>query len=154
MADDAGGHSDQGAGPTLEDFAGHWTLSRRIDHADGATARAEGSARFTSDGEGLTLFETGVLRIQGAAQMRFERSYLWRKAGGGGIAVFFDDGRPFHYFAPDQLQDRHDCPPDLYRVSYNLSRLPGEWRVVWRVIGPRKNYRMDTTYCRADSALA
>ena len=66
------------------------------------------------------------------------------------VAVLFDDGRPFHGIAlgRDQSRDVHDCPPDRYAVRHDFGQWP-EWRVEWRVRGPRKDYAMWTA-CRRD----
>lgn len=141
-------------GPALGLFKGCWHLKRRIDHADGTHAEAEGQARFAPDDSGLVMVERGVLRMDGATAMRFDRRYLWRSDENGGIVVLFGDGRPFHEFGVGRVNARHDCPPDRYDVSYDLSRLPESWGSVWRVIGPRKNYRMTTRYDRVERPLA
>jgi len=132
-------------GLCLADFEGRWQLSRRIeDHRAGVTGRLEGEAVFEPGQGGLILTETGRLRYGAGAPMQAERRYLWR-AEAGGIAVFFEDGRPFHRFSPAAPEARHDCPPDLYRVRYDFSVWPA-WRAVWHVTGPRKDYGMISTY--------
>ena len=63
-----------------------------------------------------------------------------------GIAVFFEDGRPFHWFSDAQSAASHDCPPDLYAVSYGFGDWPESWSARWQVSGPRKDYRMESLY--------
>jgi len=41
----------------------------------------------------------------------------------------------------------HWCDPDQYDGQYDFSRWP-EWRCIWQVRGPRKDYRMTSLYCR------
>jgi hypothetical protein len=92
------------------------------------------------------------MRLAGGPAVQADRRTIWREEGGR-IAVFFGDGRPFHGFDPAAgAQSEHVCTPDLYRVAYDFSRFP-EWRSVWRVTGPRKDYLMTTDYRRA-AALA
>ncbi|ATI42140.1 hypothetical protein CBW24_09030 [Pacificitalea manganoxidans] len=135
----------------LRRFAGQWTLSRRIEDARaGTTGRFEGTARLTPDGGGLRYDETGLLSLPGAAPMQASRSYLWR-AIDQRIAVLFEDGRPFHEFAvtADTARATHWCDPDDYRVSYSFETWPN-WQAEWQVSGPRKSYRMISSYCPAD----
>jgi hypothetical protein len=66
--------------------------------------------------------EAGTLHYGDAPPIRAERRYLWR-AEGDGLAVFFEDGRPFHRVGPGRLSDRHDCAPDTYDVTYLFGRL-------------------------------
>lgn len=133
----------------LADFEGLWRITRRVENAIGPDARFEGTARFTADGAGLALHESGEMRLEGQGAFRAERRYLWR-AEGGRIAVFFDDGRRFHEFDParPRPEAEHPCGEDHYRVAYDFSRWP-EWRSVWRVAGPRKAYAMTTLFRRA-----
>ncbi|MAX74485.1 MAG: trigger factor [Nioella sp.] len=129
----------------LADFRGRWRLTRRIDDARaGVVGRLDGQALFTVEAQGLVLTETGLLRYGDGPPMRAERRYLWR-AEGRGIAVFFDDGRPFHWFSGAATKATHDCPPDLYRVRYDFSDWP-DWRTIWHVTGPRKAYEMVSHY--------
>ena len=129
----------------LSDFEGGWRLARRIEDARaGLAGRLEGQAVFRPGDGGLILTETGVLRYGTGPPMQAERRYLWR-AEAGGIAVFFDDGRPFHRFSPAAPEARHDCAPDLYHVRYDFSDWP-RWRAVWHVTGPRKEYVITSDY--------
>ncbi|WP_136637551.1 DUF6314 family protein [Pseudooceanicola onchidii] len=131
----------------LNDFEGLWRIDRRITNAVGPDAVFTGTARFTARDDGLLMEEEGEMRMDGAPPMRASRRYLWRAAATG-IDVFFDDGRYFHHIAPDtRPADRHDCAPDLYRVSYDFSGWP-VWSSVWRVTGPRKDYAMHSHFTR------
>lgn len=132
----------------VADFEGCWRLQRRIDdHRAGLIGQLEGLARFApGQGGDLILTETGCLRYGTGAPLQAERRYLWRDEAGG-IAVCFEDGRPFHWFSADRPATRHDCPPDLYRVRYDFTLWP-EWSACWQVRGPRKDYRMRSRYSR------
>lgn len=129
-------------GPELTDFLGLWSLERRIDDRLSDTApRFEGTAEFTPDGTGLSYVESGLLLVPGQASLQAERRYFWRSEGIG-IAVVFDDGRPFHVIEPGLTpQAHHDCAPDVYTVRYDFTAWP-EWSAEWQVKGPRKDYGM------------
>ena len=50
---------------------------------------------------------------------------------------------------PDAL---HHCDPDMYNVSYDFTRWSQrkkQWRSVWTVLGPRKDYKMLSSYEQA-----
>lgn len=129
----------------LADFEGVWTLNRRIeDRRAGLTGQLDGQASFDAGQGGLILTETGSLRYGDGAPLQAERRYLWRSEAGG-IAVFFDDERPFHWFSAEATNANHDCPPDLYHVQYDFSAWP-VWTARWQVTGPRKDYVMTSRY--------
>nr|WP_275116135.1 DUF6314 family protein [Aliiroseovarius subalbicans] len=133
----------------MMDFEGRWRLSRRIEDAKtGGTGLFEGVAVFTREGAGLAYEEAGELRLPDGPGMAATRRYTWRP-GDGAIDVMFDDGRDFHRIALDQpvVTAFHDCPPDFYEVSYNFTHWP-DWRAIWRVTGPRKDYTMISDYRR------
>ncbi len=135
--------------PELADFSGQWALSRQVELAGGAWARFEGRAAFVPAGPGrLAYREEGLLSPPGAvAPLRAERSYLWC-AEGDEIAVFFDDGRPFHRFCAARPEASHWCDPDQYDVRYDFTLWP-EWHSAWQVRGPRKEYRLTSQFRRA-----
>lgn len=135
--------------PQLSDFEGRWRVARRIeDHWMGTTGLFDGVARFVAEAGGLAYREVGELRLPQEPPMTAQRAYFWRDDGDG-IAVSFDDGRPFHRIAAGArvVQDWHDCPPDTYDVSYNFTHWP-RWRMIWRVQGPRKDYTSITDFSR------
>jgi len=140
-----------GHGLRLEDFAGLWTLERRIeDRRTGETGEMLGQAEFRSDGERLVYEETGSLRIGNRPVLRAGRRLRWQAAPDGAIEVLFEDGRAFHRIAADRPvpSDTHVCQPDIYHVEYDLRDWP-RWQAVWRVVGPAKDYRLVTFYRRA-----
>ena len=139
------------AGPRgLGDFLGQWRLEREVTGTPGP-ARFAGLAEILPDGLGATYREAGLLTLAGGQGFRAERVYLWRPAPPG-IAVLFDDGRPFHQIrlgpGPGPVEAEHLCGADLYRVRYDFACWP-DWRAVWRVRGPAKDYRMASTWRRA-----
>ncbi len=135
--------------PEFNEFEGRWRMSRRIEDAQaGSTGTFDGIACFTACEGGYDYEEAGELRLPDQAGLQANRRYIWKNSGDG-VDVCFDDGSDFHHI---DLQGRvatawHDCPPDLYEVSYNFSHWP-EWRSIWRVRGPRKDYTMLTDYWR------
>ncbi|MAQ85174.1 MAG: trigger factor [Maritimibacter sp.] len=137
-------------GPRLRDFRGVWRLSREIgDRYGGQALRFEGTARFSGGDDRLTLLESGQMLVPGQPPMRAERTYHWH-ADGDGIAVFFEDGRPFLRIVPGlQPAADHDCPPDLYAVRYDFRDWP-DWSAEWKVYGPRKDYVMTSWYSPDD----
>jgi len=139
--------------PELKAFEGRWHLSRVIeDRRAQSQGQFEGSALFAPQAGKLGVleyFETGEMSYAGQPPMAASRAYIWTQ-GPSGIAVLFDDGRPFHVIedarrAPDAV---HHCDPDLYHVCYDFSQWAAGWRAVWRVQGPRKDYRMVSEYRR------
>ncbi len=135
----------------LSDFIGLWTISRHIDDRRVASgmgaARLVGTCDFTVYTEGLMQDEQGLLSMPGVdTPFEAARRYMWR-ADAALISVFFDDGRYFHSFDPNQAHPEadHDCTPDRYEVRYDFSEWP-IWRARWRVTGPRKDYVSVTTY--------
>ncbi len=131
----------------LNDFEGVWQLDRRIeDVRAGQVIQGTGTARFVPDDAGLIYDEELSLQVPGAPMMQATRRYLWRAAPEG-IAILFDDERPFHTIRLTDAapEDRHYCDPDIYDVAYDLSQFP-QWHARWRVSGPRKNYVLTSRY--------
>jgi hypothetical protein len=130
----------------LADFEGVWVFERRIVHADGQEARVTGRAVWSREGAALACEEAGEMRLPGAVPLRVTRRYRWE----AGLRVHFEDGRFFHAVPPEGGETGHWCDPDQYDGSYDFSRWP-EFTVTWRVRGPRKDYRMATTYRRQEA---
>ncbi|MDW4548470.1 DUF6314 family protein [Defluviimonas sp. D31] len=133
--------------PKLTDFTGEWQVGRviqdRLGHAEG---RFEGRAFFRPVEIGLAYHEEGELRLGPGPSMTAVRDYLWR-IDGERIAVDHGDGKPFHAFDPAFPEAHHLCSPDDYRVHYDFCDWP-DWRAVWVVMGPRKDYTMISRYSR------
>jgi hypothetical protein len=134
---------------TLGDLEGRWALKREIhDRRAGLTGRLTGTCTWRRDAEGLVQEEAGTLHYGDAPPIRAERRYLWR-AVGEGLAVFFEDGRPFHRVGPGCLSDRHDCAPDTYVVTYLLDNWP-TFSTTWVVTGPRKDQFIHSLYTASE----
>tara|TARA_R110002020_G_scaffold67398_5_gene176991 strand:- start:26 stop:373 length:348 start_codon:yes stop_codon:yes gene_type:complete len=112
-------------------------------HGDGTRATFEGVADWERGPDGLRLTERGELRIDDRPGFQGERTYLWAE----GLVVSFGDGRYFHTVPPEGGRARHFCTPDMYVVDYDFSQWP-VFTTVWHVEGPRKSYRMDSTYTK------
>ncbi|MCB1329702.1 MAG: trigger factor [Maritimibacter sp.] len=144
--------------PKLTDFEGRWRIARRIeDHWMGTTGLFEGVARFTPDGQGLngqglSYHEVGELKLPQEVPLTASRRFLWR-GDEDGIEVLYEDGAPFHRIAGRArvVQAWHACGQDDYEVSYNFTRWP-DWRMIWRVRGPRKDYTSISDYSRLAGA--
>ena len=130
---------------SLWDLAGHWSLARRIRHADGRENSFSGKAVFTRSGSRLIQEESGLLRIDDQS-LKARQRLVWNQDGPL-LKVHFADMRPFHEI-PVGVADPetvHHCPPDRYHVAYDFAQWP-IWRSVWTVTGPRKDYVMNSTY--------
>ena len=133
----------------LSDFKGRWRMTRRIEQAEaGGTGVFDGVAVFTFVNAALAYEEAGELRLPAQSGMAATRRYLWRAAGDG-VDVCFEDGSDFHHInLHEQVATAwHECHPDRYEVSYNFTHWP-DWRAIWRVVGPAKDYTMITDYRR------
>ncbi|MDJ1014917.1 MAG: DUF6314 family protein [Paracoccaceae bacterium] len=136
--------------PSLTALAGAWTIARVIRHADGNENRFDGTARFTWSGPRLIEDEEGFLTVSdGRPPVRATRRYIWAQEGAR-LEVMFHDMRPFHTvpLGTARPETTFLCPPDRYEVSYDFSRFP-DWSSEWRVTGPRKDYRMVTSFARS-----
>lgn len=89
-----------------------------------------------------------TLHLPGHPPIPGRRAYLWLTVSAG-IAVCFDDGRPFHEFALGESgpSAMHLCGADRYDVVYDFADWP-VWTTTWEVAGPRKDYRMETLFVR------
>ena len=125
----------------LADFAGRWTIARRIIQAGQPQARFEGIAEWTPSGADLAYHEEGFLHLAGQPPIRAQRRYLWKPD----LSVWFEDGRLFHHVPPTGGGAEHWCAPDTYRVRYRFGQWP-RFETTWRVTGPRKNYAMISTF--------
>ena len=110
--------------------------------------RFVGTALLTGDDPALIYHEQGQLSVGQGPALAASRHYNWH-AEGSDIAVYFDDGRPFHRFDPlaPSANALHICPPDCYEVWYDFTTWP-DWSSRWQVQGPRKHYQMETWFRR------
>ncbi len=132
-----------------EYLEGRWKLDRQIsDHRRGETGRLVGEARFVADGEGLVYREEGQLTL-GDHSGPAEQAYRYDFPAVHRAAVHFADGRFFHDLdlSSGSWVCHHDCDPDRYEGEFTVLGAD-DWRVIWEVKGPRKDLRLDSTYCR------
>ena len=132
------------------DFLGDWTLKRVInDRGAEKSGHLTGLAVFKKADGGLRYTESGTLSYDGAPPLVASRTYIWARAAEGGVLVRFEDGSEFHSFslARTMPEAQHFCDPDMYYVTYDFGKWP-KWQSEWRVVGPRKNYRMTSDYRR------
>ena len=135
---------------TFDDFLGEWLISRQIDSSSpGQSGEFVGRAVFDPSPFGFHYRETGQLTTDSGHEMRAERRYHWHRRGQGAEVRFADD-RTFHVvdLTAQQPTATHDCPPDWYEGAYDFRHWP-RWTVRWQVRGPRKDYRMLSSYSRA-----
>jgi len=127
---------------------GEWRLSRRIrDLRLMLRGQLDGHASVTVMTKGLLLSETGRLAF---GEHVSDASQRYRIIFGSECAqVFRADGSRFHDLDLSSGTARilHHCGEDLYRGRYRVTD-DDHYSVGWRVIGPRKNYRMASLYSR------
>lgn len=136
------------------EFLGNWTLDRHInDFLLGQTGQFTGQATLVAQDTDWLYSERGLLTVQNLATLKSERRYLWSPTTRG-FDVHFENGQFFHSFdLPEpSLMDsgataHHWCDPDDYNVRYNFSKFP-EWSSIWQVKGPKKSYKLFSTYRR------
>lgn len=138
----------------LARFAGTWSVDRGVaDARAGLDGTFRGTATSTPTGDGgLACVEEGVLAFGGDVRPAGRRLLL-RSDGDGAVDVLFGDGRPFYRFdlRDDRWSGVHGCGDDTYTVR---GRFVGEdaYEEVWHASGPRKDYRLTTTYRRLPDA--
>ncbi len=124
-------------------------MTRRIrDGLSGRLGRASGSARFVAAAGALHYHEEGVLAFDGHIGDAARR-YRLRLESPTGASVEFEDGRLFHRLdlASGIALVGHECPPDSYHGRYVVAG-PHDWRLSWRVRGPRKHMVISTYFSR------
>jgi hypothetical protein len=123
----------------LAELVGRWTVERVVrDERSGTTGHFRGMATFTPDGRWV---EEGTLEF-GAYRGPARRAL--RIVDG---AVEFADGRPFHPLDLSGRPVEHLCGEDTYAGVYRLLA-PDRLEVSWRIVGPDKAQRVDTSYTR------
>ena len=140
---------------TLDDFAGQWTLTRKIIQRNGDVFTFSGEAEFSwlegsvqDEKSGLAYYEKGEVTAPNESVMLAERRYFWQQPQTGLFEVLFDDKRYFHSFSATNPNAEHLCGDDNYVVRYDFTTWP-VWRSTWQVIGPRKDYTMVSEYSPA-----
>lgn len=130
-------------------FIGEWRVERTIDDLkSGDTGTFTGVVSFAPIPEGLAYREEGTLEM-GAWQGPAFRSYIWELGEDGAVNVHFADGRFFHRFSltGGDAAMVHACDPDLYRGRI-AAVSEAEFKITWRIIGPRKDLDMRSLYRR------
>jgi hypothetical protein len=136
--------------PKLQAFIGKRPLSRQILPTKGPKAFFQGMAHWHEvSPHKLMYHEAGWLELADQKPIWATRSYVWED-GANGPRVFFADGRFFHDIPQSGVMAFHDCPPDMYHVTYDFSAWP-RFQTIWDVRGPRKEYRIINDY---DAAVA
>ncbi len=134
-------------------LAGHWRFRRHASTGE----RMQGEASFLPGPDGLRYHEEGVAILPGGQRFSFFRNYVYRIEGAGMTILF--DGPSHGVFQQVALtrdgggwagQGHHPCGQDIYRTAYRIA--PGALEITHRVIGPNKDYVLETVYDRADVA--
>lgn len=136
-------------------FAGSWAMARRIDDRRGARiGAASGEAIFAVGADDATMICTEALTIDyGGRRLAGQQATIWRFDDTEGPALYFRDGRFFFAMRFRQEDSRlraafsHDCGEDRYEGAASIAD-ENNWRLVWNVSGPRKDYSLDTFYSR------
>jgi hypothetical protein len=121
------------------ELVGRWTVDRVVrDERSDTTGRFHGTATFTPDGRWVEegTLEFGAYRGPARRELRIADGMVW-----------FDDGRPFHPLDLTGRPVEHLCGEDVYTGVYRLPA-PDRLEVSWRIAGPRKTQRVDTSYSR------
>lgn len=135
------------------DIAGVWAIRRTIRPHGRFTGLAEVRAM---GGGAFAWREAGDLRLAGGAVLKAERRYIYHVGPEpGAIVIRFDDGpgagELLHRFVFDgaarTARHRHPCPPDVYDAKMTLIGAD-QFRLTYRVSGPRKDYVMTSSYRR------
>lgn len=130
---------------------GEWRLSRALsDHRAGVDARFEGHLRLSPEGDAILAQEEGAWVDAPWGALPGMRRDRWSMEGDQ-VVVRFDHGGEFHRYVPVPQGDvavQHPCGQDFYDGVYTFD-LPDRWRLRWRVIGPKKDYTLDTALTRA-----
>lgn len=142
-------------------FAGDWRLSRRIADRRGArVGTASGVAQFAAADANSrkTLFCAETLVIDyGGHRLDGEQKTIWSFVDSQGPDLHFHDGRDFcaMRFRRDVAGWRasfaHACGDDRYAGEACIADRDN-WRLVWTVNGPRKDYTLDTAYVRLEDS--
>lgn len=130
-------------------LVGAWRVERLFtDRQTGKRNEFAGSATFTSVDDSL-LYEEQILTVLDDYEGISTQSYRYTFADTDCADVSFGDGRAFHSLSLTSgiCHVQHDCEPDTYDGVFR-SVTEHEWRVRWKVIGPRKHYFLESRYIR------
>lgn len=130
-------------------LAGDWRVERLFtDRQTGKRNEFAGSATFTVDGTSL-LFEEQINTVLDDYEGVSTQSYRYAFPQSGQADVEFRDGREFHSLnlTSGICHVQHQCEPDTYDGVFR-SVTEHEWRVRWKVTGPRKHYFLESKFIR------
>ena len=129
---------------TMSDFTDHsWVIERVIiDQIRAVEVNFVGECEIV----GGIYSESGEMVLEDGSKLVSSRRYIWRDSGDA-INVSFEDKTFFHSI---DLRNRsskavHFCTPDAYKVHYDFTSWT-DWSVAWNVEGPRKLYKMFSSY--------
>ena len=142
--------------PSLQDFLGEWEIIKLIqDNKGQSSGNFSGLAQFKNQDDRTALYhEIGTLKLNSGQSLMAERRYRWLQESNGQVAVQFEGGRPFHLVDLNESRPsgHHFCDPDSYQVEYDFSDWPN-WKSIWRVTGPRKDYVMHSEFRRKSDTM-
>ena len=129
---------------TMSDFTGHsWVIERVIiDQIRAVEFNFVGECEIV---EGI-YFESGEIVLGDGSKLASSRRYIWQDSGDA-IDVSFENKSFFHRIDLSKRISKavHFCAPDTYKVHYDFTLWPN-WIVAWNVEGPRKSYKMSSSY--------
>lgn len=129
---------------------GEWRLTRVLtDHRADITARFDGTLSLTKQEGGLLAEEQGAWSEAPWGALPGVRRDRW-SMDGDQVVVRFDHGGEFHRYTPvarGEVQVHHPCGQDFYDGVYCFD-LPDMWRLRWQVIGPKKDYHLESQLIR------
>ena len=137
-----------------KDFIGRWSIARRIhDDLNDSIISFFGEANIKEESLHFRYEEQGKLRLGDHATLYAKQSYFWRPVGNSVFNIFFSNGDYFHQLdlaiavKADSCLAEHLCVYDLYKVKYSFAQFP-DWRTIWCVTGPKKNYQIHNYFKR------
>lgn len=156
-----------GKGPEFADwrayFEGEWRMERCIDDRRGARAgAASGVATFAAqpdDADTALICAEAMTIDYGGNRIAGEQTTIWRFQDPCGPDLYFRDARFFCAMRFREVRGvwraefSHDCGEDRYEGAALVTD-ESNWRLLWTVKGPRKDYSLDTAYSRIVGARA
>lgn len=129
---------------TMSDFTDHtWAIERVIiDQIQAVQFNFLGECEIV---EGI-YSESGETVLEDGSKLASSRRYIWQDSGET-IDVSFEDKSFFHRIDLSKRSTNavHFCALDTYKVYYDFTLWPN-WSVTWDVEGPRKLYKMFSSY--------
>ena len=135
---------------TVGRVSSYVVTSRFLDHA----GRGEGSVRLEAANGTLVFYESGVWILPSGSETRFINCYRWSRQGLRLTLEHLRYGlhRPvllatFHGTSADgrlSPGEPYLCDPDSYSATLEFDQ--EGIRLQWQVVGPSKNYRLDSVY--------